>query len=715
MNDAIDWGHLAAPSPPQILLVDDRQDNLVVLQAILQECGANLLLAESGETALEILYSEDVALVLLDVSMPGMDGFEVLRAMRSNRRTSDVPAIFVTAYARDEKLIIDGYRDGAIDFILKPISAAILRGKVKQFLALDQYKRDLHRVNQLLGAQKQYYESMLNAADEGVLGLTPDGRVDFANPTALRLLAAEPERLLGLHFTEIGHVHGAQEPAWENTVFYSYWKSRRALRLTDTMLRRLDGDTLPVALSCAPLPGEHSGSVIVFQDISHHKKLEEQLRRQAVTDALTGLLNRHGLKQTLAGAVLRAARSGQHLALFFIDLDHFKDINDTLGHELGDRVLQAVAQRLQLALRAKDVVARLGGDEFTVIVDDLEEGEHGALVARKLLQSLEAPFELGNHTLSLGACIGIALFPDNCSDTDNLMLAADLAMYRAKSLGRNTFEFFTPELNARAQASMLLEQGIRRGLDQHEFYLDYQPQFDVDGQRLIGLEALMRWRRANTTVQPDVFIPLMEQTGLINRVGEWVLETAIRQRRLWQQAAVLPDDCPVAINLSPRQFGNPQLVSTVARILKDNALPPCLLELEVTEGILMENTSDNHQVLEQLRELGVRLSIDDFGTGYSSLAYLMDFDIDALKIDKSFIDHIDTSEKDAAITASIIQLAHNLRLKVVAEGVETIAQLNLLRQLGCDYVQGFLCARPMTPEQLAELARRIGDTGSQRP
>ncbi|MBV8046747.1 MAG: diguanylate cyclase, partial [Paludibacterium sp.] len=561
----------------RVLLVDDHGENLAVLDAILSDCGAHLLQARSGNEALETLYREEIALVLLDVNMPDMDGFEVLRAMRANRRTRDIPTLFLTAYARDEQEIVDGYRHGAVDFILKPISSAVLRGKVQQFLELARYKRERERVNDLLAAQKRYYESMLNAADEGVLGLSPDGRVHFANPTALRLLAAAPDQLLGANFLEIGQPPSANGADWQNTVFYRYWKSRRALRLTDTLLRRMDGETLPVALSCAPLPGAESGSVIVFQDISQQKKMEEQLRQQAVTDSLTGLLNRHGLKQALAGCVQRSARSGRHLALFFIDLDHFKDINDTQGHDVGDLVLKSVAGRLKAALRAKDVIARLGGDEFTVIIDDLEDVEHAALVARKLLNTLSAPFEMRNHSLSTGACIGIALFPDNCNDTDSLMLAADLAMYRAKSLGRNTFEFFTPELNARAQASMLLEQGIRQGFDNHEFSLDYQPQFDTAGQHIVGIEALLRWRRHNGQVRPDVFIPLMEQTGLINQVGEWVLEAAVKQRRAWQLSGQLPDHCPVAVNLSPRQFNNPQLAPTVARILERHALPPALL------------------------------------------------------------------------------------------------------------------------------------------
>jgi len=696
---------LADSQLQKILLVDDKAENLIAMEAILSDCGAHLLSVSSGELALASLLDNDIALVLLDVQMPDMDGYEVLRLMRNNHRTQQIPTIFVTAYSRDEPAILNGYKAGAIDYILKPISSTILRSKVMQFLELDRYRRGLKHAYALLETQKAYYESMLNAAGEGVLGLSVDGLVTFANPTALQLLAAEPERLLGLNFLEIGLATHDTSGQWSQSVFARYCRAQRALHLTNTLLRRLDGATLPVDLSCAPLPGIASGSVVTFQDIRYHKMLEEQLRLQAVTDHLTGLANRHGFMQALQGSVRRAARHGRHVALFYIDLDHFKDINDTLGHHYGDMILRAVGERLRHAVRAQDFVARLGGDEFTVIIDDLEEPEQAASVARTMLLALNPEIPLGPQSISIGASIGISLFPDTCCDTEKLMLAADLAMYRAKCEGRNSYEFFTQELNIRAKARLMLEQGLRRGLDNQEFYLLYQPQFDLTGLKIIGIEALIRWqRKQNSVVAPSVFVPLLEQTGLINAVGEWVINQAASQRRRWCDQRVLPDDCPLAINLSPRQFSNANLLPALTNAIETYRLLPSMLEIELTEGMLMTDSKSHHQILLGLRQLGVRISIDDFGTGYSSLAYLMQFDIDALKIDKSFIDHIDHSEKDAAITASIIQLAHNLHLQVVAEGVETEAQLAVLQRLDCDFIQGYLYGRPIPEEQIVQLA-----------
>jgi diguanylate cyclase (GGDEF)-like protein len=677
-----------------ILLVDDTPANLVALQAALGGCGAMLLTADSGASALELILTRDVSLVLLDVQMPDMDGFEVLRTMRENPRTHSIPVIFLTAYSNDESAIKHGYEYGAIDYILKPISAAILRAKVRQFLELDRYKQGLQRANNQLDRQKAYYESMLNAAGEGVLGLSADGYVEFANPTALRLLNADAQSILGHDFGDFGPRAAIDD------------KEICAQRLLDTQLHRPDGTTLPVALSCASLSDDNSGMVVVFQDIRYHKLLEEQLRLQAVTDHLTGLVNRHGFKQALQNSIGRATRSHLHLALFFIDLDHFKDINDTMGHDCGDAILCQAAVRLKTVVRAKDTVARLGGDEFTIIIDDLDDAELAALVARKMLNVLNAPFQVQGQTLSLGASIGIALFPDNCNDIESLMLAADLAMYRAKSMGRNVFEYFTDELNVRAKARLLLEQGLRQGLEQQEFRLYYQPQFDIHGNELIGVEALIRWQHnSNGMVAPAVFVPLLEQTGMINAVGEWVIETAAQQRKRWHEARVLPDHCPISINLSPRQFESEKLLPILKRAIEDNQLKQDMLEVELTEGMLMQDVGDHHTHLADLRQLGLRLSIDDFGTGYSSMTYLMQFDIDTLKIDKSFIDHVDTSEKDAAITSSIIQLAHNLHMGVVAEGVETEAQREVLERLGCDYLQGYLFARPMPPDEMVRFLR----------
>jgi diguanylate cyclase (GGDEF)-like protein/PAS domain S-box-containing protein len=691
------------PALPNILLVDDRPENLVSMRAILEDCGAALHTASCGEDALEEMLEHEIALVLLDVQMPGMDGYEVLRLMRSNRRTRHIPTIFVTAYARDETAQLNGYQSGAIDYILKPVKAPVLRSKVRQFLELDGYKRRLQEVCAELDLQKAFYAAMLNAAGEGVLGIDAQGTVNFANPMALHLLSAEDGTLIGSNFAEL--CRDSEDTPWQQTLFYRFWMEMCEFRLEDARLYRQSGEWLPVTLSCSPLAGPQHGSVVVFQDVSERKALEEQLRLQAVTDHLTGLANRNGFKQALPLCLQRAARNGRHVALIYIDLDHFKDINDTLGHDSGDQILIAVAERLRQVVRTKDIVARLGGDEFTVVIDDLEDIENSGLIARKMLEQLNRPYLAQGRELMLSASIGIALYPDNCLDTDQLMLAADLAMYRAKNGGRNAYQFFTSEMNIRARARVMLEQGLRRALDNQEFRLYYQPQFSIDGSRICGIETLIRWnnRQITGTVSPSLFVPLLEQTGLICSVGDWIIASAAEQRRLWHEAGIVPDDCPLAINLSPRQFDSDDLLGTLARAIADNGLAPGMLEVEVTEGILMKNTDSLRTTLGEIKRLGMRLTIDDFGTGYSSLAYLMEFDIDTVKIDKSFIANIVAGGKDATITTAIISLAHTLGLSVIAEGVETDAQLDILRALSCDAVQGFLLSRPIAPDAIPAL------------
>lgn len=683
----------------QILLVDDKIENLIALEAILESNGVQLITAMSGERALEILANKDISLVLLDVQMPGMDGYEVLRHIRDNPRTRHIPTLIITAYARDDAAILNGYVHGALDYILRPINKTVLCSKVQLILELTETKRQLQISSALLHKQKMYYESMLNAAGEGVLGVDTEGLINFANPTASKLLASQPQELMQRDFSQLMHLSHAPPKPWRQSLFFRYWKSRRALRLPNAQLQRMDGQLIPVSLSCSRIEGENAGSVIMLQDISGRKTLEEQLRRQAVTDPLTGLYNRNGFKQSLQESLRRASRTKRHVALFLIDLDHFKDINDTLGHDCGDKILREVAARLTQAVRSKDTITRLGGDEFSVIVDDLSDIEYAAIIARKMLRSLHPPCALAEQSITLAASIGIALFPDNCNDVEGLILAADLAMYCAKNQGRDTFHFFTPELNIRARARLMLEQGLRRAVEQQEFFLVYQPQIDIATEKVVGIEALIRWNRGgNDTLSPTIFVPLLEQTGLINGVGDWVIRNVAKQRHLWKH--VLPDDCPLALNLSPRQFEGQNLLLELTRAIEEYALAPGMLEVELTEGILMQESGLNHGTLSALRKLGVRLSIDDFGTGYSSLSYLMQFDIDALKIDQSFITRLAHSDKDHAITASIINLAHNLQLKVVAEGVETPEQLAVLKNLGCDYVQGYLYARPMTQQNL---------------
>ena len=687
-------------SLPGILLIDAHHEHLASLKPLVEQHQARLqLVSTSSEALLSLAREPGIALVIVVCDRVEAVEPEILRAM--NQQAEHCSVLIITRHEPAQDMHSSAQAGEAVDLLFPPVDPLVLQNRVAHCLELFHYKQQLDRVNQLLEAQKTWYEFMLSAADEGVLGLSPDGRVDFANPTALRLLAAEPDRLLGQNFIEIGQTT-TSDKAWEQTIFYRYWKSRRALRLAETLLRRQDGVALPVSLSCAPLPGSNGGSVIVFQDISQHKQLEEQLRLQAISDALTGLLNRHGLKQALAGAIARAIRGNKHIGLFVIELVPVREDHAPPNQEYSDQILCQVAARLKNTLWNKELIARTGNETFIAIVEDLEDAEQAGLLARKLLQALEPVYEVEAQHFPLTICIGIALFPDNSSDSHQLMLAADLAMYRAKHRGHNTFEFFTPELNARAQANQMLEQGIRQGLDAAEFVLVYQPMFDLHSMQLVGLEALIRWHRNQTIIMPEVFIRLMEQTGLIHRMEQWVIDTVAQQRQQWQQAGQLPAECPVSINLSHREFMHADFIPNLQQTINRHKLWPGALEIELTEPMLSRQPETAELLLEQLRQLGVRLAIDDLGTGYTSLARLIHYHIDRLKIDQSFVARMVDHPNCRTLCAAMIDMARHLSIPVLAEGVETQQQIDLLAQLGCNQVQGFFCAKPMGATEIAQ-------------
>ena len=464
--------------------------------------------------------------------------------------------------------------------------------------------------------------------------------------------------------------------------------------MEEATFRRQDETRFPVSVCVSPLAGQADGLVIVFQDISERKALEEQLRRQAVTDPLTGLNNRSGFKAAFHMALERAHRVNKSVALMFIDLDHFKRINDTLGHGVGDFLLTAVAQRLRECVRSYDIVSRTGGDEFAVVLDELDNAAAAAHIAGKILTALRMPFRLEDGMqVTISASIGIASYPECNDDVDMLMQAAGVAMYQAKSDGRNLYHFYMPEMNAKARHRLMLEQALRVAVEDDDFFLHYQPQVDISSGKVVGFEELLRWHHDRIgSIAPSTFVPMLEETGLIIPMGQWVFSTGCRQRHAWE--GMLPEQCSLSVNLSPRQFTDKNLVPQIRRVLEANELPPYQLEIELTESMLMLNTDHTRSLLRALKDLGLKLSVDDFGTGYSSLAYLKQFALDALKIDKQFIDHLTTSAKDKAIARSIIQLGHNLGMQVIAEGVETAEQVETLQQLGCDVVQGFYFGRP---------------------
>ncbi len=687
-------------SKQTILLVDDRPENLASLEAILDDGKRILLKALSGEEALQRLLEREIALVLLDVQMPGMNGYEVARLMRGNRKTRSIPIIFITAIEREEAAAIRGYQAGAIDYITKPVNSVVLQSKVGLFLELDLARRKLQQAYLQVEHTRAYYESMLDAAGEGVIGIDTGGRVKFVNPAALRLLHSCADDLLGNELRHFSEAASADDPGQP----FSPTGSPTGDTLEETLLQRADGTRFLAAYCCSPLAGRVEGWVVVFQDITARRALEDELRQLSVTDHLTGLTNRNGFKTALQVALDRARRTSSHVGLMFVDLDHFKRINDTLGHNVGDELLRSLAHRLREQVRAYDTVSRLGGDEFTVVLGDLEVPEDAAIVARKILDSLRMPLSVnGELRVIVTASIGIATFPSCGNDIDTLMRAADVAMYQAKRDGRNLYAFYLPEMNARDRTALHLDQALRAAVEGDELALHYQPQVDLKTGRLVGLEGLLRWNYEGKAIEPTLFVPMLEDAGLIIRAGRWVLETGCRHRVSWD--GLVPEDCVIALNVSPRQFSDKHLADAVRAALEANQLAPERLELELTESMLMADTDQTMSMLRELTAMGVRIAVDDFGTGYSSLAYLRRFPIDALKIDKQFVHNLDSPEQDGAIATSIIQLAHNLGMTVIAEGVENLAQVRRLAQLGCDIGQGYYFSRPIPPDAIAAVTQ----------
>ncbi|MCG3112603.1 MAG: EAL domain-containing protein [Candidatus Manganitrophus sp. SB1] len=681
-----------------ILIVEDDETTAVLERRCLERAGYSILTAATAEEGEERVVQEEIDLVLLDYTLPkGMTGLDFY--MNLKVKGQDLPVIMVTAFS-DEATIIKALRAGVRDFVTKSTAYLdYLPEAVKRVLSDERTKKALARSEGELKRSASLILSTLEATADGVLVVDQDGKMirfnrKFAtmwripqqildtkdNTKALKFVMTQlkdPERFL----TKIKEVYA--NPLAESFDLLEFKDGRVFEQLSQPHL----------------LDGEPVGRVWSFRDVTDWKRAEERLIELAHFDQLTGLPNRTLFQDRLRQALPQASRNGKLVALLFLDLDRFKLVNDSLGHTVGDLLLKEAAGRLTHCVRKSDTVARLGGDEFIVILTNITSVHDAAKVAQKILDDFSRPFGLQGPELFVTPSIGITLYPFDGDDIDLLLKNADTAMYRAKQMGRNNYQFYSAEMNTATIAQLTLESSLRYALKREEFLIHYQPQVDLKTGRIASVEALLRWQHPSLgLVSPQEFIPIAEETGLIVPIGEWVLRTACAQAAAWQKAN-LPL-MHMVVNLSIRQFKQPQLIETVERILGETGLSARHLGLELTESMLMENEERTVATLTQLNKLGIQISIDDFGTGYSSLRYLKCFPIHILKIDQSFVREIETNATDAAIVTSIIALARNLGLRVVAEGVESAAQLKFLRANGCDGMQGYYFSKPLSSEAL---------------
>jgi len=559
--------------------------------------------------------------------------------------------------------------------------------------------------------EKERAHVTLNSIGDAVVSTNFWGRVTYLNIVAERMTGWSQAQAQGRAVDDVFRVVDfvTRQPI-PNPTARAIIENRTVGIDAECMLVRSDGAELAVETSAAPIHdrlGGVIGAVMVAHDVTVARELSQKLARLALHDSLTDVPNRTLLNDRLDQAMIRAHRAGGTVAVLYIDLDRFKQINDSLGHAVGDELLRSVAQRLQACVRSSDTVSRQGGDEFLVLLADVVHPRDAGVCAEKIIAALEAPHRIAGRDLRISASIGIATFPEDAADAKTLTRNADSAMYQAKYSGRNNYQFFRPDINANAAERQSVELDLRQAIARQEFVLHYQPKVNLQSGAIVGVEALIRWQRQHRDIVPPArFVPVAEESGLIVPIGRWALDTACRQARAWQVEGLSP--VPIAINVSAVELRGKDFLSNVRQILEQNQLEPRFLELELTETFMMQDWKSTAEILRALKTLGVKIALDDFGTGYSSLSYMRRFPIDALKIDQSFVRDMTSDADDASIVSAVINMGRSLNMGVVAEGIQTRAQLEFLRERQCPEGQGFYFAPPIPAAEATEFLLRAG-------
>lgn len=708
----------------KILVVDDDPVVLKSLQDLLAIRGFNPDAAIGGQEAICQLDQNDYDLVLLDLHMPYVNGHDVMAHIRAKQINTSVIIISGETSFEAAK---DACTQGAYDFLRKPYATDELIITINNALKEKRLEKQNVFMTKQLSESERLHRYIVNTSPDIIYILDQDGHFTFINERIESLLGFSKEEIIGKHYSFLVHRDDMEQAKY---VFNERRIGTRAAKNIELRLkckdeggtRHFNNRTLPIELSSMGMyaaEGEtkhnYTGTYGVARDVTERKLAEETINFQAHHDLLTKLPNRVLLRDRLCLAISQAERDAENIAVMFLDLDRFKNINDSLGHMIGDELLQQVSMRLKGCIRAGDTLARFGGDEFTLMLPKLTHArEDASALAQKITDTLKRPFVIDGHELYVSASIGIALFPQDGAHMDSLIKHADVAMYHVKGQGKNGYQFYSNEMNEPYIEKLSLDTGIHRALDNNEFGLVYQPQINLRTGEIVGVEALLRWNHPeHGTISPSEFIPFAEESGMIVDIGYWVLKTACAELSRWLDSG-LPE-IRMSVNISARQLMEDDIVKNIINIIKDYGVPGHCIELEITENAIMD---DMDSVIRKLQELSlhhITVAIDDFGTGYSSLSYLHKLPIQTLKIDRTFLKESHINKGDNTIINTIVAMAKGLSLNVIAEGVETQAQLDYLREIECSEAQGFLFGKPLPPEIISQLLIQepYAKTGSQ--
>lgn len=688
-------------SKPKILIVDDTPANLVALKLLLKKVPAEVIKANSGAEALQLTLEHDFALVLLDAHMPEMDGYETAEILGSTPGTNTIPIIFVTAAYKDELHRLKSYKAGAVDYIQKPIEDRILISKVTVFLELYNQRVELEALKDNLEVlvEERTEELLRTNKIAGIGGwkLSPDlNHILLSEQAAeiLNLTQYTPETEMPLE-EFISNIYAEDREGVREALNRNLEKPIDDISFEFRFMGR-DG-TLRTAnsiINYIKSKGQCFLFVGALQDITERKESERAVQYMAQYDALTELPNRYLFNDRLHLAFATAERLKTKVSVMLVDLDYFKEVNDTLGHPIGDLLLKEVSVRLRECVRVTDTVARLGGDEFAVIAVETNNSLAISTLAERCLVALAKPFELGGHTVNISGSLGIALFPNDGKNKEEVIKCADLALYESKGQGRNNFHFYDKKMDETIHLRVQQEALLTTAIEEKQFMLYYQPQIDLKSLKVVGVEALVRWNHPSKgVVLPIDFIPLAEETGLIIPIGKLVFELAIKQINTWRAAGI--DDFKIAVNLSLKQIAHCDFIAMVEEVVSTLASCTDILGLEIPEMATFDEMGNQVNIFKQLQKQGVSLIIDNFDTSFSSMVKLKKLPTELLKIDRALIKKVNEDPVDAKIFQSIIEIAHTLNIKTVAEGVETQAQQDYLQKHHCDIAQGFLYSPPI--------------------